>query len=349
MFLCYNFAAMEWLLILAIIIPLAAQPTEPPQNKRTSETNNTESAANTKNTGSHQTQSAQTAPPPAQTPIPAEANGNPSTASHHTDANSQQTAEEDRATQQKLTWFTGVLAGVGVLQLVVMSLTWLVYRRQAHEMRRQRHEMRRQRHVMYRQWKAMGEQAKLMENQLAEMKGSGEQTKQLTLHAGSQVSALLASATAMQKSITFQQATLEQWVDVLNWRTSVIPGNNGALPVQLRIQVDVVNPTNFPLTLEDGYIVFASDLRFFFRDHCLLTPRNPYTVDVAIRLPEEFWKRYWQGQGIWIRVEGELAHIGSLRELRPQPFCGHLVCTHKRPARFESETLEAGNSGNQQS
>jgi flagellar biogenesis protein FliO len=54
--------------------------------------------------------------------------------------NRTKTSDEELGIQQKLTWFTGVLAGVGVLQLVVMFLTWLVYRRQAHEMRRQRHE-----------------------------------------------------------------------------------------------------------------------------------------------------------------------------------------------------------------
>jgi hypothetical protein len=65
------------------------------------------------------------------------------------------TANEDRTTQRKLTLFTGVLAGVGLLQLVVMFLTWLVYRRQAHEMMRQRHEMRRQRRISFLQWRAM--------------------------------------------------------------------------------------------------------------------------------------------------------------------------------------------------
>ena len=72
---------------------------------------------------------------------------------------------EEFSTQLKLTLFTGVLAVVGVLQLVVMFLTWIVYRRQAREMRHQRHEMRKQRHVMFRQWRAMREQGVLMQSQ----------------------------------------------------------------------------------------------------------------------------------------------------------------------------------------
>jgi hypothetical protein len=111
-------------------------------------------------------------------------------ANDHTRTSSQQTPDEDRSTQQKLTWFTGVLAAVGVLQLVVMFLTWLIYRRQAREMRRQRHEMRQQRHMMWRQWK-------VMEGQLSQMEGSGKQTDELIRHAGNQAGAMIGVAAAI--------------------------------------------------------------------------------------------------------------------------------------------------------
>ncbi|HME32028.1 MAG TPA: hypothetical protein VKG65_04685 [Terriglobales bacterium] len=243
--------------------------------------------------------------------------------------------------------FSGLLVIVGGLQVWLLFRTLIFVRRQAHEMKRQRAFMRLQ-------WKSMQEQAKLMEGQLSAMTSAGEQTKELVesadiqaeqlfnmaKSANKQVEALLDSAEAMQKSIALQQAALEQWVDILNWRTSFIPPNQG-IPAQLRIQVDVVNPTNFPLTLEDAHIVFAGNLKFFFRQHCLLAPRNPYTVDVAITLNDESWKRYWQEQLIWIRVEGDFSHTGSLRELRPQPLCGHLICAHKHTTRFEDETPAA--------
>jgi hypothetical protein len=163
---------MRWLCVLAIVLPLAQQPAESPKDKGTAEANRAESTASTKNTGRNQTQSARPAPTPAQTPVATESQRNSATANDHTQTSSQQASDEDRATQRKLTWFTGILAGVGVLQLVVMFLTWWIYRRQAHEMRRQRHEMRRQRHVMYRQWKAM-------RAQLGQMESAGKQTDQL--------------------------------------------------------------------------------------------------------------------------------------------------------------------------
>jgi hypothetical protein len=188
---------MKWLLILAIVLPLSQQPTELPKDKRPAETDRTKSAGYTKGTESNQAQAAQPAPTTTPAAIATESQRSATTANDHARTTSQQTADEDRATQRKLTWFTGVLAAVGVLQLVVMFLTWLIYRRQAHEMRRQRHEMRRQRHVMFRQWKAMGEQAKLMEGQLNEMKSAATQMTQLIEHAGKQAEAALLYAKAI--------------------------------------------------------------------------------------------------------------------------------------------------------
>src|SRR5712692_1130147 len=80
---------------------------------------------------------AQSPPVPTQSPVRSESQRSGTTTGTHTQTSSKGTSDEDRSTQRKLTWFTGVLAGVGVLQLLVMFLTWLVYRRQAHEMRRQ--------------------------------------------------------------------------------------------------------------------------------------------------------------------------------------------------------------------
>ena len=51
-------------------------------------------------------------------------------------ANADSNAENSNA-QRRMEIFTGVLAGVGVLQFVVMFLTWMVYRRQAGIMKTQ--------------------------------------------------------------------------------------------------------------------------------------------------------------------------------------------------------------------
>jgi hypothetical protein len=167
----YSYSVMKTLLIAVIIF--AIQPAKAPPHKRTAETDSTR---NTRGAQRDQTQAAQRTPAVSQSPIGPESQRSTPAANNHTQQSNGQTGNEDSTTQRKLTWFTGVLAGVGVLQLIVMFLTWLVYRRQAQEMRRQRYEMRGQRHVMYRQWKAMGHQVETMDRQLAEM---GNQTTAL--------------------------------------------------------------------------------------------------------------------------------------------------------------------------
>jgi hypothetical protein len=132
-------------------------------------------------------------PVAAQTAVKSEAQGNPSGAIPPTRASAQQAPSEDVAIQRKLAWFTGALVVVGVLQGVVMFLTWLVYRRQAREMRRQRHEMRQQRHFMWRQWKMMGAQLSQMEN-------AGTQTDQLIAQATAQAEKAGIAAEAARKS-----------------------------------------------------------------------------------------------------------------------------------------------------
>ena len=143
---------------------------------------------------------------------------------------------------------------------------------------------------------------------------------------------------AMRKSVELQETTLQQWVDVVNWKTYLIlferqrPG--------LKIKVDVVNPTDFPLTMKDARIVFDNRVTFFFRDDCFLTPKNPYTVEVSLEMAKGQYDSF-QGNGLSIRVEGSLPHIGSLRKLQPQAFCGTLMCKDGEKARFESETPAA--------
>ena len=144
---------MKWLLIAIIIF--AQQPAQAAQRKRDTEVNSTESTRNTKATKNDQTQAAQPTPAAPQTPVIPESPRNATPTNDHPQQGNKQASDEGSSTQRKVTWFTGVLAAVGVLQLVVMFLTWAIYRCQANEMRRQRHEMRRQRHVMLDQWKAM--------------------------------------------------------------------------------------------------------------------------------------------------------------------------------------------------
>jgi hypothetical protein len=117
---------MKWL-VLAVLI-FTQQPAKAPKSSRAAEPNIANNASQTQKTSGNQQQLAQPAPV---------SHSDTTAVSDQTATGSQKAPDEDRATQRKLIWFTGVLAGVGVLQLLVMFLTWLVYRRQAAIMTRQ--------------------------------------------------------------------------------------------------------------------------------------------------------------------------------------------------------------------
>src|SRR5439155_20605694 len=234
---------MKWLFLLAVFI-LSQHPAEAPKDKRTTEANRAKSTAHAKNAESNQIPSAQPTPAPAQAPVATESQRSAATANDHTRTSTQQTSDEGRSTQRKLTWFTGVLAAVGVLQLVVMFLTWLIYRRQAREMRRQRHEMVRQRTELSGQRAAMENKLEAMKGQLIE---KGEQTKVLkdsVAHAGT-------SAESALRSAKLQEAQLRQWLDIEDFDLQSTPIQSNSVETTLTISFQVNNPTKMVLTLKD--------------------------------------------------------------------------------------------------
>jgi hypothetical protein len=225
--------------------------------------------------------------------------------------------------------FSGLLVVVGWLQVWLLLRTLVFVRRQAHEMKRQRGFMRLQ-------WKSMREQAALMESQLSEMKSSGAQTAQLITHADNQVKALLASATAMQKSIGFQEAALEQWIDILDWKTDYRPQSEEVK--LLRIRFNVVNPTNFPLTLKNArfQIVKGNSLTTVdFGQEMFVSPRVPRPVDVYIRLSDAEAKMYLEST-LMFQVHGSFPHVGALKKLVLQSIDGIIQCG-KGWVRFDTD------------
>jgi hypothetical protein len=165
---------MKYLVLVAMLVAaFAQQPAKAPEDKEASESDSAQSTAHAKSTKSNQDTSARP------TPVP---------------------SDEDRSTQRKLTLFTAVLAGVGVLQLVVMFLTWLVYRRQAGIMEQQRA-------TMQSQWTTM-------QDQLIQMKSGGEQTDKMIAQVTQQVGHLETSATAAKNSADILVMSERAWVEV---------------------------------------------------------------------------------------------------------------------------------------
>lgn len=139
---------------------------------------------------------------------------------------------------------------------------------------------------------------------------------------------------AMRKSVELEEIALQQWVDLVNWRSNFVLDSENVAAIKVR--VDVVNPTNFPFTIKNASITFDNGLTYYFREDFFLTPKNPYTVAVTIRITESQYGQYLEN-GLRITVKGNIPLAGSLRKLQPQPFLGTLVC-RRDETRFESQT-----------
>jgi len=155
---------MKILAIFAILI-LAQQPAKMPESKRIAESNNTQITTKAATSNNQKK--------PAATVSAVNQLGRADSEAKTDDSDSK-TRQEDRKIQRELVWFTGTLAAVGVLQLVIMFLQWLTYRRQAREMRRQRHEMVRQRTEISGQRIAAEGQLKIMQEQITLAKDSAK-------------------------------------------------------------------------------------------------------------------------------------------------------------------------------
>jgi hypothetical protein len=158
---------MKWL-VLAVII-LAQQPAKAPEGKGTAKSNNADSTRSAKPAKADNGASTQSTPISSQPTVGTESKGGSAEHVNTAPTNNQQADEEDRAIQRKLVWFTGALGVVGVLQVGIMFLQLLVYRRQAHEMTRSRHEIRRQRYAMEEQGQVIYWQLRAMHEQITEM------------------------------------------------------------------------------------------------------------------------------------------------------------------------------------
>jgi len=141
---------------------------------------------------------------------------------------------------------------------------------------------------------------------------------------------------AMRDSIRLQESGMIQWLELEKWRSKTVRQVDYPENVFLRIEVDIVNKSQFPLTLQDGFIKFVgpngkgpSWCKFSPSTGTFLAPSVPYTVMADVRIRNE-WIAEWQDDGLTFEVSGKLTHIGILKRSVPQEFEGLLLCAENQ-------------------
>jgi hypothetical protein len=148
-------------------------------------------------------------------------------------------------------------------------------------------------------------------------------------------------AKIMERQAKLQEAQMQQWIDYVNWKCRYQAG--GFTGHRLRVQFEIVNSTNLPLTIPSGYVVFGPEgpgpTTFYLRDDCKLNPRRPHVIWSFFPLTEDQAQLFTNGGQLPFRVNGELDHIGALGRRQPQSFLGTLWTSQNPNATyFEEET-----------
>lgn len=152
----------------------------------------------------------------------------------------------------------------------------------------------------------------------------------------------------IERQTNLQAIAYTQWIVVKNWRSELMDEVNpmrledGTPLKRLRIRLEIVNESQFPLTIIDSVIAFKgrrSDdigtLRFYPPANFPLFPNVPYLVDVSIVLNKEETATFETGI-MFVRIEGSFIYKGVLIKTEHYPLYGMLWCG-KAGTRFDAE------------
>jgi hypothetical protein len=148
---------------------------------------------------------------------------------------------------------------------------------------------------------------------------------------------------AMRDSLGLQEKAMEQWIILDNWRANVVATDPIA---QLRVRVDMVNQTDFPLTLTSGELAFINNgispaitVTWGAGANTFLPPKIPNIIRVMVPITASQLTDHRNGHLVQIRVLGQFTHIGALKKETPQKLAGSLLCRRSShlPCVFEAE------------
>jgi len=123
--------------------------------------------------------------------------------------------------------------------------------------------------------------------------------------------ALKEQADILKQQVTLTQAQFDQWIDLTNWRC---PEKTH----ELKIRVDLVNPTGFPIEFT-GYVAVANDKQPF--ENLVLSPNSPKSINFNISIADDDYGP------IDRRVTAHFSHLHKItKALVPDPWAGVLKC-----------------------
>jgi hypothetical protein len=130
-------------------------------------------------------------------------------------------------------------------------------------------------------------------------------------------------AELMDRQTDLLEAQYYQWVELTNIRT-IFESEDASR--KLTIKIDVLNPTNCPMTLTKTFIRLGK-IRSATQGAVFLAPHDFYTTEDFAALDEKQWTKLLDGN-LLLEAEGDFSHFGPLgkKVTTEQSFRGMLHC-----------------------
>jgi hypothetical protein len=129
--------------------------------------------------------------------------------------------------------------------------------------------------------------------------------------------------TASKKSVLLQETAMQQWVNIKNWTKNYRSAPDGS--AGLGISFELVNPTNWPLTIVNTKLRI-NPIESWAVHNILLAPNSPYAVRVnEISLSKEQENDYLNARIVLV-VFGMVTFRDCFERVREQEFSGLLQC-----------------------
>jgi hypothetical protein len=144
---------------------------------------------------------------------------------------------------------------------------------------------------------------------------------------------------AIEKQGRLMEVPYRQWIELAGWNAKKVPWDakprrnleHDPAMERLRITVNVVNPTSYPITIKEGSIRFGQPHRvvYHFGENTFLVTKPPYTIDVDLHITQEEATAFENGSLV-VAVAARFRHVGPLGEstVVNQSLEGFIHCGH---------------------
>jgi hypothetical protein len=152
------------------------------------------------------------------------------------------------------------------------------------------------------------------------------------------VGAAILTLRAIKKQTDLQAVAYTQWIKIENWEATAQPiaPSDQAPYREMLIGLDIVNGSEFPLTMKSAAVRHAGYLVFESTNDVFLPPHTPHRIRFVVQITSAEFD-VWEKAIISIPLQGDLESTGVLKILIYQPFKGILISQKGKAPYFHYE------------